>query len=106
MSDKFYLKDLYKIFGNKCHQSRGCHSRTFCTNICDRGQNRNQESNIKKPASQRTSSVGEGSFSQQPMCYANTTINTNVVDEVYGLVYGKGSRAKYLVVGNCSTVKV
>ena len=34
------------------------------------------------PASQRTSSVGEGSLGQQPTHYANTTIDTNVVDEV------------------------
>ena len=39
------------------------------------------ESSIKKPANQRTSSVGEGSLGQQPTRYANTTIDTNVVDK-------------------------
>ena len=63
------------------YSTRGCHCHTFCINICDRGQNRSQESNIKKPASQRISSVGEGSLGQQPTRYANTTIDTNVVDE-------------------------
>ena len=49
------------------------------------------ESSIKKPANQKTSSVGEGSLGQQPTRYANTTIDTNVV---YGLIYRKGSHMK------------
>ena len=61
--------------------TRWCHSHTFCTTICECGQNRSQESSIKKPASQRTSSVDEGFLGQWPTCYANITINTNIVDE-------------------------
>ena len=87
-------------------RARGCHSRTFCTNICDRGQNQSQESSIKKPASQRTSSVGEGSLGQQPTRYANTTINTNVVDEVLRFSLRKRMTCEIFVIGNCSTVKV
>ena len=34
------------------------------------------------PASQKTSSVGEDSLGQHSTHYANTTIDTNVVDEV------------------------
>ena len=62
--------------------SRGCHSCTFCTTNCNHSQNQSQESSIKKPASQRTSSVGESSLGQQPTCCANTKINTNVVNKV------------------------
>ena len=49
----------------------GCHYHS--------GQNLSQELSIKKPASQRTSSVGEG---QQPMLHVKTTIDTYVVDGV------------------------
>ena len=49
----------------------------------------------KKPASQRTSSVGEDSLGQQPTRYANITIDTKWWTKFYSLVYGKGSCAKY-----------
>ena len=49
---------------------------------------------VKKPASQRTSSVSE---SEQPTCYANTTINTNVVDEVLWFSLWKMIMCKMLV---------
>ena len=35
----------------------------------------------RKPTNQWTSSVGEGCLDQQPMRYANTTIDTNIVNK-------------------------
>ena len=80
--------------------SRGCHSHTFCTTICDRGQNRSQESSIKNPASQRSSSVGESSLGEQPTRYGNTTIDINVVDEVLRFSLRKTITCKMFLVGN------
>ena len=63
--------------------SRGCHSHTFCTTICDRGQTQSQGSSIKNPASQRTNNVCEGPLGQQSMRQKKTTIDTFVV---YGVL--------------------
>ena len=57
-----------------------------------------QESSIKKPANQRTSSVGEGSLGQQQTHYANTTIDTNVLDEVLRFSLQERITCKMLVI--------
>ena len=58
----------------------GCHSCTFCTIICDRGKNRSQESSIKSQLV-KGQTVLVKVLGQQPMCYASTATDTNVVDE-------------------------
>ena len=40
-----------------CSYYKGCHTNTYCSAICDRGQNRSQKSSRENPTSQRSNSV-------------------------------------------------
>ena len=74
-----------------------------CTNICDCGQNRSQESSIRKASKSKDKQCSLG---QQPTRYAKTTIDTNIVDEVLWFSLRERITCKILVIGNCITVKV